>query len=152
MNRIFIAALFTATTLLSFAVSAQNVAPTIPPVETWEEMPVPYPDTPEVQAKFLTKWHKDPRGDKYEGATGYFVDSKGEPILILKDWEFWDDSSDGSYRNWSKIRVAMLMEDGKWIIGEPGEMLDMDWTEDGSSLTLAFDGAHSAHSRTLTWK
>ena len=152
MKAVRIASLFAALVCFGASMAWAGEEQTIPPVETWEEMAVPYPDSPEMQKKFLVKWHKDPRGERYEGTTGYFQDPKGGSTLFTKCWDFWDGSGNGKWRDWSTIRVALLMDSGEWVVGDPGEMLSMDWAEDKLSMTMRFQGVHRAHSRTLVWK
>ena len=158
MSRIFTTVLCVALTFFTLSAFALEINQDIPAVETWEEMAVPYPPADNLQEKILIKWYKDPRGNKFEGSTFYYKSGKGEPILIMKTWDFKDTSGDGTYRDWSQVRVALFMEDGRWVVGDPGEMLSMEWgekpdtvTKEVGSLTLRFLDGHSEYSRTVVW-
>src|SRR5262245_36713545 len=99
---------------LSFAF-ATEVAPSIPAVETWQEIPAPKPFY-ESEKTFFTKWHLDPRFDNYVGVTSY---AGGR--LILRGWGMINPNLPGNRSSYLEVRVAVLLENGEWAVGQFGE-------------------------------
>jgi len=128
MNFVFLAiVVFLSQSFMPIMVNAQEgIQVQIPAVENWEAAPYPFGKADMGHpTRTVVKWHKDPRGKRYEGATVYYKDSHGKLILFSKSWNIKKDWSVAGGYDWRKVRTALLQEDGVWFVGKEGEMLEI---------------------------
>lgn len=142
-------ALSIALVVLSFISLAQATSPEVPTIEQWEETVYPFGNADMGHpTKIVPKWHKDPRGDDYEGAVIYYKDSNGNLVPFAKSWNFKNDG------DWSEVRTALLTNDGNWVTGNVGEMLSIKRQRNAQgdivSVTYQFTGTNV--SRTIELK
>jgi len=107
--------------LVLISVDAESSDVVIPLVETWQETIAPFTGANMGhRTRIIVKWHIDPQGSGYEGASMYYVDSEGSIILFAKSWNFQKDGRDYT---WVESRTALKLDNGEWFVGETGEML-----------------------------
>ena len=145
---------FAMSVLLTFRSSAEAAQPTIPPIEKWQGSIYPFANANMGHpTKILVTWHQDPRGEGYEGSVLSYQGPENKVIPFSKSWNF--RKVDGEYE-WSGIRVALLLENGEWVVGNMGEMLNVKQgrNEKGeiTSVTYEFNGGHKSISRTIKFE
>ncbi|OGZ96155.1 MAG: hypothetical protein A3I44_01940 [Candidatus Sungbacteria bacterium RIFCSPLOWO2_02_FULL_51_17] len=146
-------AIFAVVVLINSASFAQTVE--VPDIEQWKETIYPFGDANMGHpTRTPVTWHKDPQGNDFEGSVTYYVDSAGNKIALLKSWNFQNYGS-GSF-DWSQVRVSLLLDNGSWYTGKPGEMLRIKrgYNKQGEviAITYQFTGNSASVSRTINFQ
>lgn len=152
---VLFSAIFAVMVLSFSATFAQTIE--IPNIEQWEETTYPFGDHDMGhKTKTVVIWHKDPQGNGYEGDVLYYKNSSGKLVMLSKSWNFINYGGGMHDFDWSKTRVALLLENGEWFVGDEGEMLRIkrEYNEQNEviAVTYQFAGSNASVSRTINFQ
>lgn len=133
--------------------------PPVPCIECWDEVKVQNDSNNDLNAdrnQIVVKWYRDPdHAGREDSLAGWGM------VIFRKMWNgtlepfmrAWDIYRGEKGFEWHNIRVALLLDNDTWFVGDAGERLKVHREYDSCKLTTSirytFDGKHQDTGKTV---